>query len=154
MYEFGLKYEKLQKSGILDIVVPIQLCLVPLPNTFCMVVPVPNGFCMVVPVPPCFGTGTTSWFFPEMLLFALFGTIFLHTTSPFHNTSKTNMEFIQNHTITLVLVVWNFIQPRVKILTIQPKVPQFLQNHIIMMDSMFILYQLRFYPHNFNKSRV
>ena len=56
------------------------------------------------------GTGTTSWFCPEMLILALFGTIFPYTTSPFHNTSKTNMEFIQNHTITLVLVVWNFIQ--------------------------------------------
>ena len=41
-----------------------------------------------------------------------------------------------------------------KILRIQPKVHQFLQNHIIMVDSMFILYQLGFYPHEFKKSRV
>ena len=41
------------------------------------------------------GTGTTSWFCPELLIFPSFGTIFLHTTSPFHITSKTNMEFIQ-----------------------------------------------------------
>ena len=45
-------------------------------------------------------------------------------------------------------------KPYVKILRIQPKVHQFLQNHIIMMDSMFILYQLGFDPHNFNNSRV
>ena len=46
-----------QNLGILEAVVPVPLCLVPKPNTFCMVVPVPlvlvpvpNGFYMVVPV--------------------------------------------------------------------------------------------------------
>ena len=114
--------------GILDTVVPVPLCLVSVPNTFCMVVPVPNtfcmvvpvsllsvpvpnGFCWVVPVPPCFGTSTTSWFLPRNANFASFGTNSLHTTSPFHNTSRTNMEFIQNHSITLVLVIWNFLYP-------------------------------------------
>ena len=55
------------------------------------------------------GTGTTSWFLPRNVDFASFGTNSLHTTSPFHNISRTNMEFIQNHSITLVLVVWNLI---------------------------------------------
>ena len=40
VYEFGRNYAKLQKSGHLDTVVPVPLCLVPVPNTFCMVVPV------------------------------------------------------------------------------------------------------------------
>ena len=39
MYEFGLKYVKLQKFGHLDTVVPVPLCLVPVANTFCMLVP-------------------------------------------------------------------------------------------------------------------
>ena len=117
VYEFKLNYVKSEKSGLLNSVVPVPLCLVSVPNTFCMVVPVPlilvlvpNGFYMVVLVPPCFGTGTTSWFLPRNADFASFGTNFLHTTSLIHNTSRTNMEFIQNHSITLVLVVWNFIQ--------------------------------------------
>ena len=45
MYEFGLNYAKLQKSGLLEAVVPVPLCLVPVQNTFCKLVPVPNGFC-------------------------------------------------------------------------------------------------------------
>ena len=87
-----------QNMGILGSVVPVPLCLVPVPNTFYMVVPVPLvsvpvpvRFYWVVPLPPYFGTGTTSWFCPELLLFALFGTNSPHTTSPFHNTSRTNM---------------------------------------------------------------
>ena len=41
MYEFGLNYAKLQKSGLLETMVPVPLCLVPVPNTFCKLVPVP-----------------------------------------------------------------------------------------------------------------
>ena len=118
MCEFRLKCEKLQNLGILEVVVAVQLCLVLVPYTFCMVVPVPLvsvpvpiGFCWVVPVPPCFGTGTTSWFCPELFLFALFGTNYLHTTSPFHNTSKTTWNLTQNNSTTLELVIWNFIKP-------------------------------------------
>ena len=47
-----------------------------------------------VPVQPCFGTDTTSGILPINVSFATFGTNFLHTTSPFLNTSKTNMELI------------------------------------------------------------
>ena len=46
-------------------------------------------------------------FCPELLFLPTFGTNSLHTTSPFLNTSKIIMEFISNHSITLVLVVWN-----------------------------------------------
>ena len=35
------------------------------------------------------GTGTTSWFLPKNANFASFGTNSLHTTSLFHNISKT-----------------------------------------------------------------
>ena len=65
--------------GILEAVVPIQLCSVPVPNAFCkgVLVPlvsvlVPIGFCWVVPVPPCFGTGTASKFLPRNADFASF----------------------------------------------------------------------------------
>ena len=102
--------------GILGSVVLVPLCSVLVPNTFCKVVPVPLvsvpvliGFCWVVPVPPYFGTGTSSKFLPRNANFASFGTNSPHTTSPFLNTSRINMKFIQNHFITLVLVVWNLI---------------------------------------------
>ena len=102
--------------GILGSVVPVPLCSVPLPNTFCKVVPVPLvsvpvpiGFSWVVPVPPCFGTGTTSKLLPRNANFASFVSNSPHTTSSFLNTSRINMEFIQNHSITLILVVWNLI---------------------------------------------
>ena len=55
------------------------------------------------------GTGTASKFLPRNANFATFGTNSLHTTSIFHNTSRINMEFIKNHSITLELVVWSLI---------------------------------------------
>ena len=103
--------------GILDTAVPIQLRSVPVSIAFCWAVPVhlgsvpvPFGFCWEgVPVQPCFGIGTASGILPLNVSFVTFGTNSLHITSPFLNTSKINMEFIQNHSITLVLVVWNLI---------------------------------------------
>ena len=98
----GLNMQNYTNLGILGSVVPVSLCSVPVQNTFCKVVPVPLVsvpvpivLCWVVPVPPCFGTGIASKFLPINANFALFGTNYLHTTSLFHNASKTNMEFIQ-----------------------------------------------------------
>ena len=95
----GLIIQNYKNMGILDTVVPVPLCSVPVPYTLCMVVPVPLvsvpvpiGFCMVVPIPPCFGTGTTSKFLPINANFASFGTNSLHTISLTHNTSKIKME--------------------------------------------------------------
>ena len=81
--------------GILEAVVPVPLCSVPVPNAFCKGVPVPLvsvlvliGFCWVVLVSPCFSIGTALNFCTEMLILHLFGTNSLHTTSIIHNTSK------------------------------------------------------------------
>ena len=45
-------------------------------------------------------------------------------------------------------------KPLVKIPRIHTKVHQSIQNHRNRKNSLFISYQLRFYPHEFNKSRV
>ena len=52
VYEFGRNYTKFKKSGLLDTMVLVPLCLVPVPNTFykmvlipLVLVPVPNGLC-------------------------------------------------------------------------------------------------------------
>ena len=45
-------------------------------------------------------------------------------------------------------------KPLVKIPRIHTKVHQSIQNHRNKKNSLFISYQLRFYPHEFNKSRV
>ena len=109
-------YGSLQNTLCMVVPVPLVLALVPI--GFCMVVPVPLvlvlvpiGFCMVVPVPPCFGTGTTSWFCLEMLLFSLFGTIFLHKLLYSIILKKSTWNLTQNNSTILELVIWNFLLP-------------------------------------------
>ena len=72
VYEFGLKYAKLQKSGHFG--------------------HYGTGTSTDTKWVLLGGTGTTSWFLPRNADFASFGTNSLHTTSPFHNTSKINVE--------------------------------------------------------------
>ena len=52
VYEFGLNDAKVQKSRLLEAMVPVPLCLVPVPNLFykwvpvaLVLVPVPIWFC-------------------------------------------------------------------------------------------------------------
>ena len=119
--EFKLNYTKIHNLGIFGTPVPVHLRPVPVQVAFCWPVPVQVGpvpvqvgpvpvqvgLWWVVSVQPCTCTGTPSEICPELLLFATFCTNSLHTTSPFLNSSRTNMEFISNNFITLELVIWN-----------------------------------------------
>ena len=51
------------------------------------------------------GTGTPSGIFPELFLFATFGTISLHTTSIIHIPQQFTWKLSQNNFTTLELVI-------------------------------------------------
>ena len=115
--------QKYQKSGLQELVVPVPLRLVPVPNRFWRVVlvplwmvPIPFCLCIsgtdttpvwyryhpcLVPVPPLFGTSTKLQFCPEMAEFSLFHSPFFHNSLLLHPSSKTNMESLQTTPQTL-----------------------------------------------------
>ena len=162
VYEFRLKYAKSQQSGhfghcgIGTALIGIDTDLVLMGGTGTACIDTGTDWLLFG------GTGTALFRYryhfgnlPRIAFFPSFGTISLHTTSIFHNTSRINMEFIQNHSITLVLVVWNLIpqNPRRKSyeFNLRSTIPTKPYNYD---DSMFILHQLGFFPTKLKNSRV
>ena len=105
--EFKLNTQKLHNLGILGTPVPVHLGPVPVQVAFCWPVPVQVGPVPVhvglwwtVPVQPYTCTGTPSGICPDLLLFATFGTILLHTTSIIHIPQEFTWNSSKNNSIT------------------------------------------------------
>ena len=103
---------------------------------------------VLVPV-PLRGFAQKCCFLPSLVPF--FFIQLLHSIIP----QKPTWNLTQNNSTALELVIWNLLIPTLgKNSNNSTQGPPIHTNHINMMDSIFILYQLGFDPHNFNNSRV
>ena len=105
----SLILRKYNIMGILGTPVSVHLGPVPIQVAFCWPVSVQVGLWWAVPVQPCTCTGTPSGNCPDLLFFATFGTISIHTTSIIHIPQELTWNSSKNNSITLELVLWNFI---------------------------------------------
>ena len=114
MYDFKLKYAKLHNSGHFGhcdtgtALIGTGTDLVLLGGTGTACTGTGTDWLLLG------GTGTALFWYryhfgklPRIASFSLFWYHCSSYNTIFHNTSRINMEFIQNHSITLVLVVWN-----------------------------------------------